>query len=104
MKVQYLFVLMLLAGLTPVSQAQDAGGREMKKDEWQQQMTTYTAQRNDLNVRLQAVSHEVDSLQALSTKLDDDYKKCLDALYALVGSNADEADAFRKESEAQERK
>lgn len=97
MKVQNLFLFMLLAGFASASQAQEAGGREMKKDEWQQQMTTYTAQRNDLNVRLQAVSHEVDSLQALSTKLDDDYKKCLDALYALVGSNADEADAFRKE-------
>lgn len=97
MKVQNLFVLLLLAGVTPVSQAQDAGGREMKKDEWQQQMTTYTAQRNDLNARLQAVNHQVDSLQALSTQFDDDFKKCLDALYALVGSNAGEADAFRKE-------
>ncbi len=97
MKVQNLFLFMLLACVAATSRAQDTGGREMKKDEWQQQMTTYTAQRNDLNVRLQTVTHEVDSLQALSTRLDEDYKKCLDALYALVGSNADEADAFRKE-------
>ena len=98
MKVQnLLLLLMLLAGLAPVSRAQDSGGREMKKDEWQQQMTTYTAQRNDLNARFQTVTHQVDSLQNLSTTLDDNYKKCLDALYALVGSNADEANAFRKE-------
>ena len=97
MNVQRVFFFMLVAGLASASYAQDAGGREMKKDEWQQQMTTYTAQRNDLNARMQAVTRQVDSLQALSTRLDDDYKKCLDALYGLVGSNAGEADAFRKE-------
>ena len=97
MRFKSCYYLVLLAGLVSVSRAQDTGGREMKKDEWQQQMNTYTAQRNDLNARMQAASRQVDSLQTLSTKLDDDYKKCLDALYALVGSNADEADAFRKQ-------
>lgn len=97
MKVQSVFLFVLFVGLVSASRAQDSGGREMKKDEWQQQINTYTAQRNDLNARLQVVTRQVDSLQSLSTRLDDDYKKCLDALYALVGSNADEADAFRKE-------
>ncbi len=97
MRLQSVLLFMVLVGLASASRAQDAGGREMKKDEWQQQINSYTAQRNDLNGRLQLVSHQVDSLQTLSTRLDDDYKKCLDALYALVGSNAEEADAFRKE-------
>jgi hypothetical protein len=97
MRVRGLFFYMLVASLATMCRAQDAGGREMKKDEWQQQMTTYTSQRNDLNARMQAINRQVDSLQGLSTRLDDDYKKCLDALYALVGSNANEADAFRKD-------
>ncbi len=97
MKLQGLFLFMVFAGQLTASRAQDAGGREMKKEEWQQQMTTYTTQRNDLNARMQSVTRQVDSLQTLSSRLDDDYKKCLDALYGLVGSNASEADAYRKE-------
>ena len=70
---------------------------EMTKDQWQQQINDLTAQRNDLSARVKALTDQVTSMESQSAKLDDDYKKCLDALYGLVGSNAGEADAFRKE-------
>jgi nucleoid-associated protein YgaU len=43
-------------------------------------------------------------LTAQSTQLDADYQKCMDALYALVGSDASKADAYRSEIESAENK
>ena len=91
--------LLLLAASAP---AQQQAGQEMTKDQWQQEMNRLTTARNQDSARLKAISTSVDSLQGLSTRLDDENRQCLDALYALVGSNASEADAFRKEIDAAE--
>ncbi len=77
--------------------AQQQAGQEMTKDQWQQQMNRLNTERSQDSARLKAVSTAADSLQTLSTRLDDENRQCLDALYGLVGSNASEADAFRKE-------
>ncbi|RPH36449.1 LysM peptidoglycan-binding domain-containing protein [bacterium] len=79
-----------------------AAQEEMTKDQWQQQINDYTAQRNDLSAKVKALTDEVNTMQTQSAKLDDDFKKCMDDLYALVGSNADEAAAFRSEIESAE--
>ena len=79
-----------------------AAQEEMTKDQWQQQVNDYTAQRNDLSAKVKALTDEVTAMQTQSAKLDDDHKKCLDDLYALVGSNADEAAAYRSEIDAAE--
>ncbi len=79
-----------------------AAQEEMTKDQWQQQVNDYTAQRNDLSAKVKALTDEVTAMQAQSAKLDDDNKKCIDDLYALVGSNADEAAAYRSEIDAAE--
>jgi nucleoid-associated protein YgaU len=79
-----------------------AAQEKMTKDQWQQQINDYTAQRNDLSAKVKTLTDDVNSMQTQSAKLDDDYKKCMDDLYALVGSNADEAAAYRAEIDAAE--
>ncbi len=79
-----------------------AAQEKMTKDQWQQQINDYTAQRNDLSAKVKTLTDDVTSMQTQSAKLDDDYKKCMDDLYALVGSNADEAAAYRAEIDAAE--
>lgn len=99
MKVMSLFLFVLAAFLvvTP-GFAQE----EMTKDQWQQEINNYTAQRNDLQARVRALDSTITALQGQSTRADDDVKKCLDELYALVGSNAEEAAAYRSEIESAE--
>lgn len=91
---------LLLAVLLIVSVG--AAQEKMTKDQWQQQINDYTAQRNDLSAKVKSLTDEVTTMQTQSAKLDDDYKKCMDDLYALVGSNADEAAAYRSEIDAAE--
>lgn len=99
MNVMKLFSIVLAALLVVgVGVAQE----KYSKDQWQQDITNYTAQRTDLQAKLKASSDQVNALTQQSAKLDDDYAKCLDALYALVGSNTQEAAAYRGEIEKAE--
>ena len=91
---------LLVASLGAAS-AQD---EKMTKDQWQQEIAKYTQQRNDLAAKAKALGQDVTSLQAQSTQLDADYQKCMDALYALVGSDASKAAAYRADIEAAENK
>ncbi|MEW6509467.1 MAG: hypothetical protein AB1428_00770 [Bacteroidota bacterium] len=82
--------------------AAGATAQEMTKEQWQQEVTKYTQQRTELTAKVKALTDEVARLQAQSSQLDADYEKCLDALYALVGSDRAKADAYRSEIEAAE--
>ncbi len=99
MKVFSLFLFVLAAFLVV---SPGLAQEEMTKDQWQQEINNYTAQRNDLQAHVRALDSTITALQGQSTKADDDVKKCLDDLYALVGSNAEEAAAYRSEIEAAE--
>jgi nucleoid-associated protein YgaU len=99
MNVMKLMVLVLAALLVAgVGVAQD----KMTKDQWQQEINNLTAQRNDLNAKMKAVTDQITALNQQSTKADDDYNKCLDELYGLVGSNRGEADSYRSQIDAAE--
>ena len=102
MKLNSVFFVMLAALL--VLSAGVVTAQEMNKDQWQQQMNTVTSQRNDLQAQVKALTDQIAALQSQSTKLDDDVKKCMDELYALVGSDAEKAAAYRAEIEAAENK
>jgi predicted RNase H-like nuclease (RuvC/YqgF family) len=78
--------------------------QEMSKDEWQQEVNRYTQLRNELQAKLQQLNNDITALQSLSSKMDGDVTKCMDELYALVGSDAQKAAAYRAEIEAAERK
>ena len=84
--------LLLLVALSTVALAQ-----EMNKEQWQAEMNSLTQQVNELKARVTSGTGEVEGMQAQSTKLTADLQKCMDELYALVGSNAAEADAYRQQ-------
>jgi nucleoid-associated protein YgaU len=91
-------LLLLPAGL---SFAQE---KEMTKDEWQQEMNRYKKMVNDQTVKVSDLKKQVDDLKAQSKKADADYEKCIDELYALVGSDRQKVAAYRAEIEAAENK
>ena len=86
-------LLMMLAVLLCVGVV--AAQEKMTKEQWQQEMNKYTGMVSDLKAKVKALSDQVTSLQSQSTKLDADYEKCIDELYALVGSDRDKAAAYR---------
>lgn len=86
-------VMLVLAALCSVV----AMAQEMDKEQWQQEMNRLTQQVSEMKARLAEYTGQVGALQTQSTKLDADLKQCLDELYALVGSNAAEAEAYRQE-------
>jgi nucleoid-associated protein YgaU len=71
-----------------------AAAQEMTKDEWQKQMTEFTAKRNQLKSNLTAVQAEVDKLKKEDAALAAALKKCNDDLMALVGADAAAERAF----------
>jgi nucleoid-associated protein YgaU len=97
-------VLIMLAALLLFSFATAFAQDEMTKDQWQQEIQKYTAQRDDLNAQLKKMESDINGLKTQSAKLDDDYKKCMDELYALVGADAQKAAEYRAQIEAAENK
>jgi uncharacterized coiled-coil DUF342 family protein len=97
----YRILPLMLAALLFVSLAP---AQEMSKDQWQQEIDRYTKMRNDLSAKVKELTDRIASLESQSSTLDADYAKCLDELYALVGSNREQADAFRSEIESAESK
>ena len=99
---RYFYVV--LAALLLLSVGIASAQEEMTKEEWQQEINRYMQLRNDASATLQDLKNQTDALQAQSIKLDQDIKKCMDELYALVGSNAQEAAAYRAKIDAAENK
>jgi len=77
---------------------------KMTKEQWQQEINKYTGLVNEAKAKIKSLSDEISALQSQSSKLDGDYEKCLDELYALVGSDKEKAAAFRAEIESAEAK
>ena len=65
-----------------------AAAQEMTKEEWQKQVTSVTAQRNDLKSKLSGLQADVDQLKKDDADKAAAVKKCNDDLMALVGANA----------------
>jgi nucleoid-associated protein YgaU len=81
-----------------------ATAQEMTKEQWQQEITKYTKTRDDLQAQVKKLGTQITDGSALSTKLDKDYETCMTELYALVGSDAEKAAAYRAEIDAAEAK
>jgi nucleoid-associated protein YgaU len=102
MKLKSIYVV--LAALLFFALGAAVAQEKMTKDQWQAEITKYTTMRNDLSAKSKGLSDDVTGLNAQSTQLDADYQKCMDALYALVGSDASKAEAYRAEIESAENK
>ena len=100
LKSVYVVLAALLVFCLGAAMAQE----KMTKDQWQQEITKYTAMRDSLSAKAKALGNDVTSMNAQSTQLDADYQKCMDGLYALVGSDASKAAAYRAEIESAENK
>ena len=96
--------VIMLAALLVVSfglaVAQDV---EMTKEQWQEEVNTFTRQRDSLSAYLKSLEGTVASLKAQSMQLDNDITKCMDELYGLVGADAAKAEEYRAQIEAAER-
>jgi peptidoglycan hydrolase CwlO-like protein len=102
MKVNTVLFFMLAAVLT--LSVGLANAQEMTKEQWQQEMNKMTQMRDDLQAKIKTLDGDITSANSMSTKLDGDYEKCLDDLYALVGSDREKAAAYREEIDAAEAK
>lgn len=92
----------LLAALLLLSVGVAWAQEEMTKDQWQEEMNRYTQLRNEIKAKVASLTTQIGEMQGQSSKLDADIKKCMDELYALVGSDAEKAAAYRAEIEAAE--
>ena len=97
------YLPVLLAGLMVLSTG-FAAAQEMTKDEWQQEMNRYKKMVTDQSVKVADLNKAIAALEAQLTKASTDYEKCMDELYALVGSDKQKAAAYRAEIEAAENK
>ncbi len=79
-----------------------ANAQEMSKEQWQQEMNRYTMMRNDVSAKVKELDSQIASMKSQSSGLDDQLKKCIEDLYALVGATPEQADAFRQEIESAE--
>lgn len=68
--------------------------QEMTKDEWQKQITEFTAKRNDLNNKVAALKTEVDNLKKAESDKIAALKQCQDDLLALVGATPEQIAAY----------
>ena len=71
-----------------------AAAQEMTKEEWQKQITEFTAQRNNLKSKLSALQSEVDKLKKTDADKAAALKKCNEDLMALVGADDDSERSF----------
>ena len=97
-------VYVVLAALLVFCLGAAVAQEKMTKDQWQQEITKYTHMRDSLSALSKSLGGDVTGMQAQSTQLDADYQKCMDALYALVGSDASKAAAYRSDIESAENK
>lgn len=97
--------VIMLAALLVVSfglaLAQDV---EMTKEQWQQEINSYTKQRDSLSAYLKSLEAQMATMKGQSEQLDAQYKKSLDDLYALVGADAAKVAEYRSQVESAERK
>jgi len=89
--------LMVVVGSVPAQE-------EMSAEEWQAEMNRYTQLRDEQSASVNAAKEQNASMKSQSMALDESIAKCMDELYALVGSNATEAAAYRAEIAAAEAK
>ncbi|RJP68600.1 MAG: LysM peptidoglycan-binding domain-containing protein [Ignavibacteriales bacterium] len=90
MKKLFLILFGLMICLSAVSFAQE----ELTKEEWQNEMTRLTDQKASLSTELDAIKADVTKLRNTKVQTVED---CMDELYAMVGANKADIEAYRKQ-------
>lgn len=68
--------------------------QEMTKDEWQKQITEFTAKRNDLTNKVASLKAEVTNLKKQESDKIAAVKQCQDELFAMVGGTPEQLAAY----------
>jgi nucleoid-associated protein YgaU len=90
-------ILILAVSLMFLLDIQVANAQDMTKEQWQQEMSQYTAKRNELKAKFDKSESEVKALQEQSNKLDADLEGCHNDFLKLLGVTQAEYDAFLSE-------
>lgn len=97
MKTNNIFQILLLICLLFSFTYQPVIAQEMTKDQWQEQMKTFTAKRTELQGKLSSLEKDIAGLNTQIEKLNSDITSCEEALFALLGVTREEYNAFLKE-------
>lgn len=68
----------------------------MRYEDWQKEMATWTAKRDELRAKLDALNKEVDALKRQSAEKDAQIKRTQDEIYALVGTTPEGVNEYRQ--------
>ncbi|MBU1298029.1 MAG: LysM peptidoglycan-binding domain-containing protein [Bacteroidetes bacterium] len=90
-------LMILIVAILLVIDMPSVLAQEMTKEQWQQEMSQFTAKRNDLKSKLDKLNADIKSLQDQSQKLDGDLQACMDEKLELLGVTQAEYDAFFEE-------
>jgi nucleoid-associated protein YgaU len=89
--------LALIIAIVFLIDAPSVLAQEMTKEQWQQEMSQFTAKRNDLKAKLDKLDADIKNLQTQSKTLDGSLAACNDELLKLLGMTQAEYDAFMSE-------
>ncbi|HTX19057.1 MAG TPA: hypothetical protein VMG34_10395 [Bacteroidota bacterium] len=92
MKSTILFSLAVLLVFASAADAQE----KLSKQEWQDQITQYTSQRDHLKAELAMLTHQVDSLKTTLASLGKQVQSVRDETLALTGANAETIRQFEQ--------
>ncbi len=88
------FIIILLLSIFVITAFAQERVR-MKYEDWQKEMASWTAKRDELRARLDALNNEISALKAQSAEKDAQIKKTQDEIYALVGTTPEGVDEYR---------
>jgi nucleoid-associated protein YgaU len=69
---------------------------KMKYEDWQKEMASWTAKRDELRVKLDALNKDVDALKKQLADKDAQIKRTQDEIYALVGTTPEGVNEYRQ--------
>ncbi len=105
MKTQKLFSLIFLVSILLLANTVALYAQQMSKEQWQDEMKTYTAKRTDLQSQLAKLDADIKDMKAQSDKLDADLKSCQQDLYSLLGGiTPEQLNAFINELSTMEKR
>ncbi len=92
MRVNLIILLTLIFVLTSFAQEKV----KMKYEDWQKEMASWTAKRDELRAKLDALNKEIDALKKQSAEKDAQIKQTQDEIYALVGTTPEGVNESRQ--------
>ncbi|CUT04137.1 LysM peptidoglycan-binding domain-containing protein [Candidatus Kryptobacter tengchongensis] len=97
-----ILIILLISVFVATSFAQEKV--RMKYEDWQKEMASWTAKRDELRAKLDALNKEIDALKQQSAQKDAQIKQTQDEIYALVGTTPEGVNEYRQRVADFERK